>query len=138
MSDKIKYTLTKIKDVNNFYDTQVDINQLDPYSDEQALYISTKENAITKDNKLLYYISDDGYVNENINAMGFEGEEAKRFKEAADKFNFPEVKYTPEHDEIYCYAAKANFDQAIKQMTQIITKIYRQLDIDFRQRSSKK
>lgn len=138
MSDKIKYTLTKIKDVNNFYDIQVDINQLDPYSDEQALYISTKENAITKDGKLLYYISDDGYVNENIDAMGFEGEEAKRFKEAAAKFNFPEVKYTPDHDEIYCYAAKADFDQAIKQMTQIITKIYRQLDINFVNRSSKK
>lgn len=70
--------------------------------------------------------------------MGFKGEEAKRFKEAADKFDFPEVKYTPDHDEIYCYVAKADFDQAIKQMTQIITKIYRQLDIDFVKRSGKK
>lgn len=138
MSNKIKYTLTKIKDINNFYDTQVDINQLDPYSDEQALYISTKENAITKDGKLLYYLTDDGYVGENIDAMGFEGEEAKRFKEAADKFDFPKIKYTPDHDEIYCYAAKADFDQAIKQMTQIITKIYWQLNLDFVKRSNKK
>lgn len=138
MSNKIKYTLTKIKDVNNFYDTQVDINQLDPYSDEQALYISTKENAITKDGKLLYYLTDDGYVGENIDAMGFEGEEAKRFKEAADKFDFPEIKYTPDYDKIYCYVTKTNLDQAIKQMTQIINKIYRQLDLDFVQRSNKK
>lgn len=138
MSNKIKYTLTKIKDVNNFYDTQVDINQLDPYSDEQALYISTKENAITKDGKLLYYLTDDGYVGENIDAMGFENEHAKRFKEAADKFDFPEIKYTPDYDEIYCYVTKTNLDQAIKQMTQIINKIYWQLDLDFVKRSSKK
>ena len=138
MSNEIKYMLFKAKNSDDLYEAKILLNQLDPYNDGQELYIGAKEDAINKDGKLLYYLTDDGYVGENINAMGFENEHAKRFKEAADKFDFPEIKYTPDYDEIYCYVTKTNLDQAIKQMTQIINKIYRQLDLDFVKRSSKK
>lgn len=129
MSDEIKYTIYKLTG-RSAYQAQIDLNQFDPYSEVQVLFVYEKEKADAKTGKPVYYLTDDSYTSVNIDEMGYINEQADRFKKAAAKFDFPEIKINPETDEIYCDVTNADLDQEIKHMTKIINEIYEQLKLE--------
>lgn len=131
MSDEIKYTIYKLTG-RSAYQAQIDLNQLDPYGEVQALFVYEKEKANVKTGKPVYYLTDDSYTSVNINEMDHINEQADCFKKAAAKFDFPEIKMNSETDEIYCDVTNADLDQEIKHMTKIINEIYEQLKLEFK------